>query len=135
METQTDTEVTVKYSSYTDAQRKATQKYRNNNRDKVNEQRKKYYRIRKEHDPSFLEYKRTKAKEYYNKKKASLGSKIDFIDDAVTSVPVELKTPEPIVEEVKPVVVVEVPIEPETKLESKPIEEPKQKKSKKSKKV
>ena len=52
-------DVVVKYSSYTDAQRKATQKYRCNNREKVNEQRKKYYKVRKDADPSFLEYKRT----------------------------------------------------------------------------
>ena len=36
--------VVIKYSSYTDAQKRATQKYRNANRDKVNEQRKKYYK-------------------------------------------------------------------------------------------
>lgn len=61
--------VVTKYSSYTDAQKRATQKYRSNNKDKVNEQRKKYYQQRKESDPSFLEYKRQKAREYYQKKK------------------------------------------------------------------
>ena len=61
--------VVIKYSSYTPAQKKATQKYRENNKEKVNEQRKKYYQSRKEKDPKFLEYKRTKAKEYYMKKK------------------------------------------------------------------
>jgi len=122
-------EIIVKYSSYTDAQRKATQKYRSNNKDKVNEQRKKYYRLRKEADPSFLEYKRTKAKEYYLRKKASLASsnKIDFIDEVKACEPEEVKLPEPVVDEVKPVVV-EVEIKPEV-IESKP------KKSKKSKKV
>lgn len=60
----------VKYSSYTEAQKKATKKYRENNKEKVNEQRKKYYLNRKEKDPNFLEYKRTKAREYYQKKKA-----------------------------------------------------------------
>jgi len=59
----------IKYSSYTPAQKRATQKYRENNKDKVNEQRKKYYQNRKERDPDFLEYKRTKAKEYYQLKK------------------------------------------------------------------
>ena len=39
------------------------------NKDKVNEQRKKYYQTRKESDPAFLEYKRAKAKEYYVKAK------------------------------------------------------------------
>jgi hypothetical protein len=61
--------VQIKYSSYTPAQKRATQKYRENNKDKVNEQRKKYYQNRKERDPEFLEYKRTKAKEYYQLKK------------------------------------------------------------------
>ena len=43
-------------STYTDAQRRATQKYRTENKEKVNEQRKKYYQARKESDPHFLEY-------------------------------------------------------------------------------
>lgn len=64
--------VVVKYSSYTDAQKRATQKYRSNNKDKVNEQRKQYYKQRKESDPNFLEYKRAKAREYYQKKKQAL---------------------------------------------------------------
>lgn len=59
----------VRYSSYTPAQKRATQKYRVNNKDKVNEQRKKYYETRKENDPEFLAYKRQKAKEYYLRKK------------------------------------------------------------------
>lgn len=59
----------VKYSSYTDAQKRATKKYRENNKEKVNEQRKKYYQNRKAKDPNFLIYKRQKAKEYYLKKK------------------------------------------------------------------
>jgi len=135
METTDIKDVVVKYSSYTDAQRKATQKYRCNNREKVNEQRKKYYKIRKDADPSFLEYKRTKAKEYYQRKKAVRDSqinstnKIDFIDDVKPCDPDEQKLPEPIVEEVKPVV------EEECKPDVKPeVEEPKTKKSKKSKK-
>lgn len=56
-------------TKYTEAQKRATKKYRDNNKDKVNEQRKKYYQSRKDKDPSFLEYKRNKAKEYYAKKK------------------------------------------------------------------
>ena len=63
-------EPTIKYSSYTDAQKRATLKYRANNKDKVNDQRKKYYNDKKESDPGFLEYKRTKAREYYKNKKA-----------------------------------------------------------------
>jgi hypothetical protein len=59
----------VKYSSYTPAQKKASQLYRQKNKDKINEQRKKYYQEKKAKDPNFLEYKRIKAKEYYEKKK------------------------------------------------------------------
>lgn len=58
--------------AYTEAQKRATQKYRENNKDKVNEQRKKYYQERKDVDPHFLEYKRIKAKEYYRRKKEAL---------------------------------------------------------------
>ena len=65
----------VKYSSYTESQKRATKKYRENNREKVNEQRKKYYQNRKAKDPNFLEYKRQKAKYYYQKKKALLAQK------------------------------------------------------------
>jgi len=64
-----DKEVIIKYSSYTPAQKRATQKYRSNNKDKVNEQRKKYYQERKAKDENFLEYKRQKAREYYQRKK------------------------------------------------------------------
>ena len=67
---------TIRYSSYTAAQKRATQKYRANNKDKVNEQRKAYYEARKEADPEFLAYKREKAKEYYQRKKASLPASI-----------------------------------------------------------
>jgi hypothetical protein len=62
--------ITTVYSSYTEAQKRATKKYRENNKDKVNLQRKKYYEERKVKDPSFLEQKRNKAKEYYLKKKS-----------------------------------------------------------------
>lgn len=57
------------FSSYTEAQKRATEKYRQENREKINEQRKKYYQTRKENDPEFLKYKREKAREYYLKKK------------------------------------------------------------------
>jgi len=69
MENKENETVIIKYSSYTPAQKRATQKYRLNNKEKVNEQRKKYYLLRKEKDPEFLEYKRLKAKEYYQKRK------------------------------------------------------------------
>jgi hypothetical protein len=64
-------DVIVKYSSYTEAQKRATQKYRVENKEKVNEQRKIYYQKMKEKNPNFLEYKREKAKMYYLKKKTA----------------------------------------------------------------
>ena len=66
------------YSSYTEAQKRATAKYREANKEKVNAQRKKYYESRKEKDPDFLQYKRDKAREYYLKKKHS---KIDIQEE------------------------------------------------------
>ena len=66
---QSEPEVFIKYSSYTPAQKRATQKYRTQNKEKVNEQRKAYYKTRKETDPNFIIYKREKAKEYYQRKK------------------------------------------------------------------
>ena len=81
--------VIVKYSSYTEAQKRATQKYRSNNKDKVNEQRKKYYLQRKESDPNFLEYKRAKAREYYQKKKQQAQEITEQINEAL-----EQNTPE-----------------------------------------
>jgi hypothetical protein len=89
-------------STYTDAQRRATQKYRTENKEKVNEQRKKYYQARKESDPNFLEYKKQKAREYYLRKKETISSKKAdtpedgssilveeplLVDDAITSEP------------------------------------------------
>jgi len=47
----------------------SNQKYRIANREKINAQRKVYYQTRKESDPKFLEYKRIKSKEYYERKK------------------------------------------------------------------
>lgn len=103
------------YSTYSDAQKRATAKYRSNNKEKVNEQRKKYYQTRKASDPHFLEYKRTKAKEYYYRKKSSKESK-----ESESKEPEEPKQPieEPI-EEPKKVEFVEVPILDETKEEKK----------------
>jgi len=67
-----ETETLKVYSSYTEAQKRATKKYREQNKEKVNAQRKKYYDERKAKDPEFLSYKREKAKEYYIKKKGIL---------------------------------------------------------------
>ena len=86
----------VKYSSYTPAQKKASQLYRQNNKEKINEQRKKYYQAKKLNDPKFLEYKRIKAKEYYEKKKLAKVVKPDvekfcnFVD--IIPNPKEIKT-------------------------------------------
>jgi hypothetical protein len=77
------------YSSYTEAQKRATAKYREANKEKVNAQRKKYYESRKEKDPDFLQYKRDKAKEYYLKKK---NSKPESNEDEPKEVNVELVT-------------------------------------------
>ena len=91
----------VIYSSYTESQKKATLKYREKNRDKVNEQRKIYYKQRKENDPQFLEYKRAKSREYYQRKKSE--KEVDVRID-------EPKEEEKVIEE-------------ETVIETKPIEE------------
>lgn len=104
----------VRYSSYTPAQKRATQKYRVNNKDKVNEQRKKYYETRKENDPEFLAYKRQKAKEYYQRKKGE----DDVILDPVTLEPV-------IVEPVEPVDLVEPPEEVKSTVDQEVITAPK----------
>ena len=94
----------IKYSSYTPAQKRATQKYRENNKDKVNEQRKKYYQNRKERDPNFLEYKRNKAKEYYKlKKQAKVKPEPEPIKEPE---PEPVKEPEP---EPEPVPIVVIP--------------------------
>jgi len=88
------------YSSYTEAQKRATKKYRELNKEKVNAQRKKYYDERKAKDPEFLNYKREKAKEYYIKKK-SLKSDNQFeVLDEVPEIIEEVK------EEEKPSLVV-----------------------------
>jgi hypothetical protein len=105
----------VIYSSYTESQKKATLKYREKNRDKVNEQRKIYYKQRKENDPQFLEYKRAKSREYYQRKKhekENNNSEIELSENIV-------KIDEPIKEEI---VAVELPVLEETEVK---IEKPK----------
>ena len=56
---------------YSDAQKRASEKYRMNNKDKLNTQRQCYYSKKKEEDPLYLEKKRQKSREYYLKKKNS----------------------------------------------------------------
>ena len=74
-------DVVVKYSSYTEAQKRASKKYREKNKEKVLEQRKKYYEERKEKDAEFLEKKRAKAREYYLKKKEAKAAEEHIEDD------------------------------------------------------
>ena len=117
----------VKYSSYTPAQKKASQLYRQNNKEKINEQRKKYYQNKKLNDPTFLEYKRVKAREYYEKKKLDKVVKPE-------AVPEEPKIVEPVVEPEKPVEVLPELLK-EAIVTPLPEEAPEpKKKSKKSKK-
>ena len=107
----------------------ANQKYRIANREKINEQRKKYYQIRKEADPKFLEYKRMKSKEYYDRKKAKKAEQIapdktvEMGDNSDSDLSQSSTEPIPDIKEVK--------IENES-LEI-PVEEPSEKKSKKRK--
>jgi hypothetical protein len=96
---------------YTEAQKRATKKYRENNKDKVNAQRKEYYNKRKEIDPNFLEYKRIKAKEYYQIKK---GLKKAIVDE------------KPVIEEI--IVVEEKPVIVETPIIDETIQEKKKRK-------
>jgi hypothetical protein len=112
----------VKYSSYTPAQKRASQLYRQNNKDKINAQRKRYYQKRKETDPNFLEYKRTKAKEYYEKKKLDKVVKPEAVPDVKPEEEikvVELAEPEkpdaPLPELLKEAITSPVPDEPKKK--------------------
>jgi len=113
--------IEIRYSSYTPAQKKATQKYRQQNKEKVNEQRKKYYQTRKENDPAFLEYKRAKAREYYLKQKESRLAKHRKVEQGVyiiTEKTFEL-IPEPI-----PEPVIELEVIPETDPVAEVVAEP-----------
>lgn len=98
-----DKEVIIKYSSYTPAQKRATQKYRSNNKDKVNEQRKKYYQERKTKDENFLEYKRQKAREYYQRKKEANKPVEEVVEQVPEVIPPVIEVvPEPIeIKEIK----------------------------------
>jgi hypothetical protein len=141
----------VKISGYTEAQKKATQRYREKNKDKVNEQRKKYYHERKEADPSYLEYKRDKARAYYRRKK-STGEGVEETEPVFVDIPVEdavLEVTSPVVEPIeealpvkekkqrkKKVVIEDQPIPDEFPPEVEPVKEKKtRKKSTKETKV
>jgi hypothetical protein len=113
----------VKYSSYTPAQKKASQLYRQNNKEKINAQRKRYYQKRKENDPNFLEYKRIKAREYYEKKKLDKVVKAEAKPEVKEEVIIKEE------EKTQPEIIKEVVIAPVPETEP-----PKKKKSKKEKK-
>jgi len=93
-----ETETVKVYSSYTEAQKRATKKYRELNKEKVNAQRKKYYDERKAKDPNFLTYKREKAKEYYIKKKGLKSDNpfevLDEVDEPIVEEEVKEEKPE-----------------------------------------
>ena len=97
---------TVIYSSYTEAQKRATQKYRVANKEKVNERRKAYYQQRKTSDPEFLQYKRTKAREYYQRKKSNAEVKecVSLIDSVCETIKDTNIIESPIIEDVKDVI-------------------------------
>jgi len=61
--------IIIKYSSYTESQKKAITKYRLNHKEKIQELSKKYYENKKNSDPLFLEKKREQSKQYYQKRK------------------------------------------------------------------
>lgn len=58
-----------KKSTYGEAQKRAIKKYMDNNREKINAQRREYYKTKRDTDPNYVKYKRDKAKEFYNRKK------------------------------------------------------------------
>jgi hypothetical protein len=58
------------YSSYTDAQKQAIQKYRTEHRDKVNELARKQYQARKQ-DTEFMQKRREYCKQYYQRKRGA----------------------------------------------------------------
>ena len=63
--------IQIIYSSYTPAQARAIKKYRQNNKQKINDLQKKYYDERKD-DEEYLQMKRNKAKEYYYRRKNNI---------------------------------------------------------------
>jgi hypothetical protein len=123
----------IKYSSYTPAQKKASQLYRQNNKEKINEQRKRYYQSKKESDPKFLEYKRIKAREYYEKKKLDKVVKPDVVPIVETKEPdlIEMTPPDIVKEAAHVPLPVDEVIKP---MDTLPEEPTKKRKSKKEKK-
>lgn len=93
-----------KKTKYTEAQKKAILKYRINNKDKINAQRKAYYEKRKNSDPTFLEYKRNKAREYYQRKKDIKKPKLEEVKEIEYTIikPATEVIEHPIIDETKP---------------------------------
>jgi len=87
----------IKNSLCTESQKKATKKYRTNNKDKINETRKLYYAKRKENDKDFIIYKRKKAREYYQRKKAL--KQLELKNNSISSNVVE-----PIISIISPII-------------------------------
>lgn len=95
MDSQSAISGSVRYSSNTPAQRNANKKYRENNKERVNEQRRVYYQKKKELDPTFLEIKRSKAREYYNKKKSDETTEIKIEEIGHTEEDSKVENTEP----------------------------------------
>ena len=67
----------VIYKSYTDSQKKAIYKYRNEHKDKINSLAKKYYDQKKD-DPEYVQKKRDACKRSYEKRKLVKQKKISL---------------------------------------------------------
>lgn len=90
-----------KKSTYSEAQKRAIKKYMDNNREKINAQRREYYKTKKDNDPNYVKYKRDKAKEFYNKKKLVNVIK-ETVEDIKDDIKEEIKeTIEDIKEDIK----------------------------------
>lgn len=63
--------IIVKYSSYTEAQKRAIYKYRSKNKKKIAQLHLKYFR-EKNKDPEYMAKQRERSKEYYIKRKNKL---------------------------------------------------------------
>jgi hypothetical protein len=112
------------YSTYSDAQKRATAKYRSNNKEKLNEQRKRYYQCRKQRDENFLAYKREKAKEYYQRKKLLKQNSLNTTELPETLEPIiskveEVNIEDPLEELLDEILFIETPVIDETITEKK----------------
>ena len=79
--------IQIIYKTYSEAQKKAILKWRNNNKDKVNGLAKKYYDNIK-NDPEYIQRKREIAKRHYQKKKeliakANLQEMYNFLEKKI----------------------------------------------------